>query len=79
MNIEIDAQSRLTITEQIVGQIERLISEGELKEDDVLPAVKDMADRLQISRTTTAKAYALLCKKGLAEQTEGRFLIRVKK
>lgn len=79
MNIEIDVQSRLTITEQIIGQIERLISEGELKEDDVLPAVKDMADRLQISRTTTAKAYALLCEKGLAEQSDGRFLIRVKK
>ncbi|MBP5267151.1 GntR family transcriptional regulator [Ruminococcus albus] len=79
MDIEIDAQSRLTITEQIVGQIERLISEGELKEDDVLPAVKDMADRLQISRMTTAKAYALLCEKGLAEQSDGRFSIRVKK
>ncbi|MCR5539924.1 MAG: GntR family transcriptional regulator [Ruminococcus sp.] len=79
MNIEIDAQSRLTITEQIIGQIERLIAEGELKAGDVLPAVKETADRLQISRMTTAKAYALLCKKGLAEQTEGRFLIRVKK
>ncbi len=79
MDIEIDAQSRLTITEQIVGQIERLITEGELKEDDVLPAVKNMADRLQISRMTTAKAYVLLCEKGLAEQSDGRFLIRVKK
>ena len=79
MDIEIDAQSRLTITEQIIGQIERLIAEGELKAGDVLPAVRETADRLQISRTTTAKAYALLCEKGLAEQSDGRFLIRVKK
>ena len=61
MNIEIDAQSRLTITEQIIGQIERLIAEGELKAGDVLPAVRETADKLQISRTTTAKAYDLLC------------------
>ena len=79
MNIEIDAQSHLTITEQIISQIERLIAEGKIKAGDELPAVKDMADRLQISRMTTAKAYALLCGKGIAEQRDGRFIVRVKK
>ena len=79
MNIEIDAQSHLTITEQIIRQIERLIDEGKLKSGDELPAVKEMADRLQISRMTTAKAYALLCSKGIAEQRDGRFIVRVKK
>jgi DNA-binding transcriptional regulator YhcF (GntR family) len=75
MDIEIDAQSRLTIIEQIVVQTERLVADGKLKTGDILPSVKELADRLQISRRTTMKAYEELCGKGIAEHRAGQYLI----
>ena len=72
MEIEIDTKSRQPIIEQVVGQIKRLIENGILTAGEELPAVKALADELNISRLTTGRAYDRLCSEGLLlHRTEG--------
>lgn len=80
MEITLDANCRQPIAEQIVTQIKKLIAEGGLKAGEQLPAVRELADRLLISRMTTAKAYNILCGEGLIENagTAGHFAVTAK-
>lgn len=71
MEIEIDAKSREPIFEQLVRQIREQIENGKLKAEEKLPAVKELADRLGISRLTTGKVYEELCKEGLIDRLGG--------
>ena len=75
MEIEIDTKSRQPILEQVVGQIRRLIENGRLTAGEELPAVKALADELNISRLTTGRAYDRLCSEGLLLHRSEGFVV----
>src|SRR5208282_5600910 len=58
--------------EQIVQQIEESILKGTLKPGDQLPAEREMAHQLGVSRTAVREAVKALREKGLVEAHPGR-------
>jgi GntR family transcriptional repressor for pyruvate dehydrogenase complex len=58
--------------EQIVQQIEESVLNGSLKPGDQLPAERDLAERLGVSRTAVREAVKALREKGLVEAYSGR-------
>src|ERR1700683_421786 len=58
--------------EQIVQQIEDSVLNGSLKPGDQLPAERDLAQRLGVSRTAVREAVKALREKGLVEAYFGR-------
>lgn len=64
MNVFIDNKSRVPIYEQIHQQVKAQIISGQLKEDDPLPSVRNLAKDLRISVITTRRAYEELKKDG---------------
>src|ERR1700726_1684162 len=58
--------------EQIVQQIEESVLNGSLKPGDQLPAERDLAQRLGVSRTAVREAVKALREKGLVEAYSGR-------
>ena len=57
MRILIDNRSGLPIYDQIYSQIKAQIISGELKEDEPLPSIRNLAKDLRISVVTTKRAY----------------------
>lgn len=57
MHIILNNNSLVPIYEQLVNQIKNLIIKGELKEYEVLPSVRSLANDLNISALTVKKAY----------------------
>lgn len=64
MNIFIDNKSGLPIYEQIYQQLKKEILTGNLKENDALPSIRNLAKDLHISVITTKRAYDELEKEG---------------
>lgn len=64
MNIFIDNKSGCPIYEQISTQIKAQIISGELREDDPLPSIRNLAKDLHVSVITTKRAYDELEKNG---------------
>lgn len=64
MNLFIDNKSGYPIYEQIYTQIKTQIISGELKEDEPLPSIRNLAKDLRISVITTKRAYDELEKDG---------------
>lgn len=64
------AASRLY--EQIVDQIERSITTGQLKAGDQLPPERELAQQFSVSRTAVREAMKALAEKGLIESQHGR-------
>ena len=58
--------------EQIVQQIEASVLNGTLKPGDQLPAERELAQRLGVSRTAVREAVKALREKGLVEAYSGR-------
>ncbi len=64
VNIFIDNRSGTPIYDQIYKQIKSLIISGELKENDPLPSIRNLAKDLRISVVTTKRAYDELEREG---------------
>lgn len=64
MNIVIDNRSGAPIYEQIYKQIKNLIISGELRENEPLPSIRNIAKDMRISVVTTKRAYDELEKEG---------------
>ena len=64
MNLFIDNKSGCPIYEQIYVQIKAQIISGELKEDEPLPSIRNLAKDSRISVITTKRAYDELEKGG---------------
>jgi GntR family transcriptional regulator, transcriptional repressor for pyruvate dehydrogenase complex len=64
------AASRLY--EQIVEQIGRSITQGQLKPGDQLPPERELAQRFGVSRTAVREAMKALAEKGFIESQHGR-------
>lgn len=72
MRILISNASQQPIYEQITTQIKSLILKGELKEEDALPSIRNLAKELQISVITTKRAYEELEREGFIETVAGK-------
>lgn len=74
--ISLDYQSRTPIYEQIVNQVERLISLGVLKPKQQIQSIRELATSLGINPNTVKKAYEELEKRGAINtiSTKGTFV-----
>ena len=68
----IDALSRTPVYEQIVNQMEKLISAGILKEGEQLPSVRSLSVSLSVNPNTIQKAYGELDSRGITGSVPGR-------
>ena len=62
---------RRRVYQDIVGQIKRLIHEGVLKPGDRLPSERELAERLQVSRSSLREAMRALELQGLVVSRPG--------
>lgn len=76
MNIAIDYNSRIPIYEQIVREIEKMISLGILKPDEQILSIRELACFLGINPNTVKKAYDILEEKEIiiTKSTKGTFI-----
>ena len=72
MNIIISNNSSIPIYEQIENAIKQAIFTNELKEEDMLPSVRNLANDLKISFLTVKKAYDELEQAGFIKTVQGK-------
>ena len=72
MNIIISNSSSIPIYEQIERAIKQAIFSNELKEEEMLPSVRSLANDLKISFLTVKKAYDELEKEGFIKTIPGK-------
>ncbi|HEY7415821.1 MAG TPA: FadR/GntR family transcriptional regulator [Ktedonobacteraceae bacterium] len=60
------------VFEQVAGQIEKRILDGELRSGDRLPTERELAEQFQVSRTAVREAMKMLAQKGLVDMRPGR-------
>lgn len=56
---------------QIIRYIKKQIIKGELKSEDKIPSVRDLADTLSVNPNTVSRAYQELEREGLTETQRG--------
>ena len=72
MNIIISNDSGIPIFEQIENAIKQAIFSNELKEEDMLPSVRNLANDLKISFLTVKRAYDGLEQAGFIKTIPGK-------
>ena len=72
MDIIITNSSGEPIYLQITSQIKDMIMNGELKEGDALPSMRNLAAQLRISVINTKRAYEDLEREGFIESYSGK-------
>ena len=72
MDIIISNNSSVPIYEQINNAIKAAIFSNELKEEDMLPSVRNLANDLKISFLTVKKAYDELEREGFIKTVQGK-------
>lgn len=72
MKIIINNSIMVPIYEQIVDQIKKMVRNGELKENDILPSVRILSKELKISALTVKKAYDNLESEGFTVTIHGK-------
>ncbi|MDR2700723.1 MAG: GntR family transcriptional regulator [Nitrososphaerota archaeon] len=72
MKLIISNRSGVPIYEQIKEQIKTAIFSNELKEDDLLPSIRQLARDLKISVITTTRAYSDLEQEGFIVNMQGK-------
>lgn len=72
MDIIITNSTGEPIYTQITSQIKAMIMNGELKEGDALPSMRNLAQQLRISVITTKRAYEDLEREGFIESYTGK-------
>ena len=68
----VNPQSGIPIYRQLIDQIRRMISSGQLKPGDELPSVRKLALNHTVNTMTISKAYSLLEAEGLLERQRGK-------
>ena len=72
MNIIISNSSSIPLYEQITQAIKQAIFSNELKEEEMLPSVRGLANELKISFLTVKKAYDELEEEGFIKTVQGK-------
>lgn len=60
------------IYRQLIEQVRRMVSSGQLKPGDALPSVRELALTHAVNPMTISKAYSLLEAEGLLERQRGK-------
>ena len=68
---EINASSGVPIYRQIVDQVHALVAGGLLKEGDLLPSVRQVAQTAAVNPMTVSKAYSRLETEGVVRRVRG--------
>lgn len=68
----INTSSDKAIYEQIIDNIKELVFKNELKTEDKLPSVRDMASMLSVNPNTVSKAYQELERQKITNTVRGR-------
>ena len=71
MQIQIDPSSRVPIYLQIVNQVKYLIASGHLDPGEELPAIRRLAEALEVNPNTVGRAYEELAKLRLVMIRQG--------
>lgn len=71
MYILINRESPTPITKQISSHLKTMILSGDLKENEKLPASRNLAETLNVSRTTVIEAYEMLAAEGYTRSIKG--------
>jgi GntR family transcriptional regulator/MocR family aminotransferase len=71
--LKIDPRAQVPVFRQIMDQIIRLVDSESLRPGDRLPATRDMARRLSVSRATVYRAYQELWSLGYLESRPGAY------
>lgn len=72
MQIDVDLTSKIPIYMQVIDQVKHMIATGELRPDDQLPTVRQLAADLRVNFNTIARAYRMLDEAGLISTQHGR-------
>ena len=72
MNIILSNNSNVPIYEQIENAIKEAIFSNELKEEEMLPSVRNLANDLKINFLTVKRAYDELEKAGFIKTVQGK-------
>ncbi len=72
MNVLIDNKSGTPIYDQIYSQIKAQIVGGSLREDELLPSIRNLAKDLRVSVITTKRAYDELEREGFLYTVAGK-------
>jgi len=78
-NIDISTGNPSPIYRQIADQVKRAAGAGALKEGELMPSVRALAERLVINPNTVARAYAELAREGVLDSQAGRGFFVAKK
>ena len=70
--ITVDYKDRRPIYEQLTARITELALSGELKPDEQLPSVRQLASQLGINPNTISKAYIELERRGILYSVSGK-------
>ena len=70
--ITVDYKDRRPIYEQLTASITELALSGEMKPDEQLPSVRQLASQLGINPNTISKAYVELERRGIIYSVSGR-------
>jgi GntR family transcriptional regulator len=71
----VNPQSGVPIYRQLMEQIRRMISSGQMGPGDALPSVRELAVTHAVNPMTISKAYSLLEAEGLLERQRGKATI----
>lgn len=72
VDFQISTGGTAPIYRQIIDQVRRGLTSGELEVGDALPSVRALAERLVVNHNTVAKAYNELARDGVIESRQGR-------
>jgi GntR family transcriptional regulator len=80
MIIQIEHNSPVPIYEQLVSEVEKLVDSGNLKENDHLPSIRQLASQLDVAINTVARAYQELERRGIiiSNGRKGTFIRKTK-
>lgn len=72
MDITMSNSSAVPLYEQITSQIKKLILEDSLKQEEILPSIRNMAKELKVSIITVKHAYEALEAEGFIQTIPGK-------
>ncbi|MBI3405107.1 MAG: winged helix-turn-helix transcriptional regulator, partial [Acidobacteria bacterium] len=72
MPLQLQPESHVPLYVQIRDQLKAMVSAGDLRTGDRIPASRELAQQLGVHRTTVANAYAELESEGLIRGHVGR-------
>jgi GntR family transcriptional regulator len=68
----LNPHSSVPIYQQLIEQVRRLVTSGQLAPGTELPSVRDMAQEHTVHPMTISKAYSLLEAEGMLERRRGK-------